>query len=355
MAVAGIPRTVGPQPVACARQVRRRDGREARARSGLAGACRLISWSLASNRQIAMASASGACTATLIPPSTTVTPRVSGDLVACSPASVSRAVRLQWIDTARRSGRAGRRQETSAAMALRCMRSQTARSRHSARQPAQRLAEVRRDVAGENWIPVATPAASAASLASITVSARPPTRDTTGMRAVAQGAKLRQAAGFEARGHQQGVATGLDQVGERLIVADDAADPAEMGRGRGGEGVFQRRVRRTRAWQAACRSATTRVEPVQQQVQALLRGQAADDADQQRIGIFDPGPSACCSAALLAARLAQRSPRENRAGISASAGRVPDRRRRCRSGCPDRLPARCAQHAVEAHAVLRPR
>ena len=33
---------------------------------------------------------------------------------------------------------------------------------------------------GENWKPVAAPALSAASLASITVSARPPVRATTG-------------------------------------------------------------------------------------------------------------------------------------------------------------------------------
>ena len=58
-------------------------------------------------------------------------------------------------------------------------------------------------------MPVATPAAMAASLASITVSARPPTRDTIGSRAVAQGAELRQPAGLEARRHDDEIRAAL--------------------------------------------------------------------------------------------------------------------------------------------------
>jgi hypothetical protein len=64
-------------------------------------------------------------------------------------------------------------------MARRCISRQRARSANSshARSIAKPSASL---VTGANWKPVATPSRTAASLASITVSARPPTRATTG-------------------------------------------------------------------------------------------------------------------------------------------------------------------------------
>src|SRR5664280_1911879 len=73
---------------------------------------------------------------------------------------------------------------------------------------------------GPNLKPVVAPPAMSASSASITVSARPPTRDTIGTGAVSQGTKLGQAAGFEARRHDEGIRTGLNKMGEGLVIAN---------------------------------------------------------------------------------------------------------------------------------------
>ncbi len=65
-------------------------------------------------------------------------------------------------------------------MPLRCICRQIGGSRYSA--AVRRMARVAASppLTGANCTPVATPAASAIGLASITVSARPPTRATTG-------------------------------------------------------------------------------------------------------------------------------------------------------------------------------
>src|SRR5262249_12400781 len=70
--------------------------------------------------------------------------------------------------------------ETSARMPRRCMSRHTFWSR---KRLAARISALSKDgwSTGENWTPVATPAASAASFASMMVSASPPTRDTTGI------------------------------------------------------------------------------------------------------------------------------------------------------------------------------
>ena len=119
----------------------------------------------------------------------------------------------------------------------------TARSRRNA--TARPIASSRLPrVTGANWMPVPAPAASAISLASMTVSARPPTRATIGNGAVAQRAKLREAAGLEARRHEQRVGAALHEMRERLVVADDRADAPRMARGGRDEAVFERLVAR---------------------------------------------------------------------------------------------------------------
>ena len=72
--------------------------------------------------------------------------------------------------------------------------------------------------------------------------------------AVAQAVELGEAAGLEARGDEDGVAAGLHQVGERLVVADDDADAAgELG-GERAEGASRARgsplPRTARRWPA---------------------------------------------------------------------------------------------------------
>ena len=64
--------------------------------------------------------------------------------------------------------------------------------------------------------------------------------------AVAQAVELGQAAGLEARGDDDGVAAGLHQVGERLVVAEDGADAAGVLGGERAEGRSRGRARRCR-------------------------------------------------------------------------------------------------------------
>src|SRR5678816_934632 len=74
---------------------------------------------------------------------------------------------------------AGRSHPTSVAIAFTCKRRQASASRASA--AARSIASSRAlAVTGANWIPVPVPAASAISLASMTVSESPPTRATMG-------------------------------------------------------------------------------------------------------------------------------------------------------------------------------
>ena len=121
----------------------------------------------------------------------------------------------------------------------------------------------------------------------------------------------------------------LDEMGERLVVAEDAADRP---------GTRSRRRRAKPASSAALAGAEQRELPalvdeprqrVQQQVEALLLGQAADHAEQRAVRRRSPGRAALCSAALLRARMSIRigveGLRQSRIGR-----RVPDRRRRCR-------------------------
>ena len=102
--------------------------------------------------------------------------------------------------------------------------------------------------------------------------------------AVAQAVELGEAAGLEARGHQDGVGPALQQVGERLVIAEDAADPAGMRLRRRGEARLDGRVARAQDRQLAAMGQQRR-QGAQQEVQALLLGQAADDDAQKCLGI----------------------------------------------------------------------
>ena len=83
---------------------------------------------------------------------------------------------------------------------------------------------------GANWKPVAAPASSAAIVGVDHRVGEAADAGDDRHAAVAQAVELGQAAGLEARRDQDGVAAGLHQVRQRLVVADDGADPAgELG------------------------------------------------------------------------------------------------------------------------------
>ena len=106
---------------------------------------------------------------------------------------------------------------------------------------------------GSQTNPVAVPAPRAASLASMMVSARPPVRADDRHAAIAQAVKLRQAAGFEARGDEDGVGAALQQVRQSLVIADARADPPGVARRGGGECRFQGGVAGSQHGQPAAR------------------------------------------------------------------------------------------------------
>ena len=60
--------------------------------------------------------------------------------------------------------------------------------------------------------------------------------------AIAQRAELRQAAGLEARGNDQEIDAGLDEMRELLVIAEHAADRALVLGGGGGEALLERRL-----------------------------------------------------------------------------------------------------------------
>ena len=133
-------------------------------------------------------------------------------------------------------------QETLRVIARSCSRRQAA---GSARRAAARVrARLRLStVGGPKTMPVATPSPGC-GLVGVdhrVGQAADPGHDRD--RAVAQAVELGQAAGLEARRHEDGVAAALQQVRERLVVAEHAADPAGMGHGRGAEARLQRRRR----------------------------------------------------------------------------------------------------------------
>ena len=75
------------------------------------------------------------------------------------------------------------------------------------------------EVTGENCTPLATLAATAISLASMIVSARPPTRATRGTAPYRSAQSWVNPQGFETRGHDDHIGAALDQVGQILVVA----------------------------------------------------------------------------------------------------------------------------------------
>ena len=99
--------------------------------------------------------------------------------------------------------------------------------------------------------------------------------------AVAQAVELGQAAGLEARGDDDGVAAGLHQVGERLVVADDGADAAgELG-GERAEGASRGRLAGAEDGEAVAGADDVLGGDPGEEVDALLPGQAADE-DEER-------------------------------------------------------------------------
>ena len=121
--------------------------------------------------------------------------------------------------------RAAASQLKSRVIARPIMRCQLSRSRNSA--TARPTAEIRPcGVSSSKANPVAVPSDRlVAGVASTTVSASPPTRRTSGKRAITQRVELGQAARLEARGYEDHVGAADDQMRQALVIADLGRDP----------------------------------------------------------------------------------------------------------------------------------
>ena len=231
-------------------------------------------------------------------------------------------------DRGRGSGAAGRVQDTLRVIARSCSRRQLAGSARSAaaRARAQLSASA---VAGPNTMPVATPSSSAASLASITVSAKPADAGHDRDRAVAQAVELGQAAGLEARGHE-------DRVARRPAAGARAARHSRTRSrpGRGGpvprrEAGLERRLAGAQHRELAAMGEQGR-QGRQEQVEPLLRGEAADHDAQERVGIGVEAEALLDRGAVAGGLEAPGVVAGRQVGVGR---RVPDRRRRCRWRC----------------------
>ena len=244
---------------------------------------------------------------------------------------------------------AGRRQLTSVCIALRCSRRHTSGCRHTDK--ARRIAAVEHLGLHRREVEAGADAGGERHLVGVDHRvAQPADMRDDRQRAVAQGAELRQAARLEARRHQQRVAAALDQMRQRLVVADLRADIVRVGGGGGTQTRFQRRARRSRARQAARRrqaasgsAASSRSIPFCADSR-LITPNSSFAGSRRR-------PNRSCSAALFAARRAGRSASNVAARYGSCAGfhtvvSMPLR-------MPDSTSARVAQQAVEPHAARR--
>ena len=194
-------------------------------------------WPSASNRQTSIAVACAENTATLTPAASGVTPSGSGAPSAHVHVGQPRQFAVQRRVAPRRvaPGHVGRHAVALQPPPRRRSRG-TARRRGGSPPPASRRST------GANCTPVATPAASAIVVGVDHRVGQAADARHHRHRAVAQRAKLRQAAGLEARRHQQRIGAALDQMRQRLVIADDAADAPRMRRG----GVAESRARAPR-------------------------------------------------------------------------------------------------------------
>ena len=101
--------------------------------------------------------------------------------------------------------------------------------------------------------------------------------------AIAQAVELGQPAGLEARRDEDRIGAALEEMRERLVIADDDADAARMPRGRGGEAALRARASPEPSRASRPPEATMRVERIDQKVHALLPGQPADDAEERSV------------------------------------------------------------------------
>jgi hypothetical protein len=98
-----------------------------------------------------------------------------------------------------------------------------------------------------------------------------------GQGAVTQGAELGEATGLEAGRDQDRVDARLRLMGQGFVVADEAADPARMGRGGGAEPVLKIGLAGAENDELRAQSGK-HVEGGKKNVEPLLPGQAADHA-----------------------------------------------------------------------------
>ena len=101
--------------------------------------------------------------------------------------------------------------------------------------------------------------------------------------AVSRGAKLGQAAGFEARRYDEGIGTGLNEMGEGFIVADNDCYLAHIRFRHRLIPILEILVSIPKQCQLHSFVQDGR-DVLKQEIEALLPGQSTYDAEQERIG-----------------------------------------------------------------------
>ena len=152
-----------------------------------------------------------------------------------------------------------------------------------------------------------------------------------GDRAIAHRAELGQPARLEPRRDHERVGARLDLMRDALVVADDDADPSRLGGGGGAKAFLERRVARRQQHKLRA-DARQDVEVGEEKIEALLPREAADDADEQGVGIDFEAEIVPAAATLLTRRCASVS---SVVVVLRSTDRLPGstRQRRCRSKC----------------------
>ncbi len=105
--------------------------------------------------------------------------------------------------------------------------------------------------------------------------------------AISQRIKLGEAARLEARRNDDGVTTGLHEVRERLVIADRHADPVRMTGGRCHQRAFQTDFARAQHYEATAHGHDI-IGNLGDQVDALLPGEAGDDAEKWAVIVVHP-------------------------------------------------------------------
>jgi hypothetical protein len=100
---------------------------------------------------------------------------------------------------------------------------------------------------------------------------------------VTQAVELVQPTGLETRGHEKGVAAGLDAVSAVFVIADEDADPIRVGTGGGQQGILRRLLPGPLENELGIGVRQQARQYAQNQIRPLLLHQPPDMAEDQRL------------------------------------------------------------------------